>query len=1037
MIFASHTSTRSYYLSALQAPHPDTLYVSPPFKTVLGPWSIVVARLITGPQGEFAGLVIATLEPEDFRTLLNSVLFSQGTESALVHGTGLQFLQAPKRGESMVQDLAQPGSMFSQHRDSQRATSIFSGQMKAGGETRMMAMHSIQPPQLHMDQPLIATVSRDLDNIYAAWTLRSWVLSLFYAALLGSTSILLYFAQAHRHRQRLAETQAQQAIEAQQVQETLLKQLAEHDARWRSILDTGYQGIWEWDAQTEQIFISPLWKKHLGYAAEELGNDFRTWIEVIHPEDRAAVQKNFQKYFQGQRAIYENTHRMRCQDGSYLWVLDRGQIIERDAQGRMLRMVGIHIDITSQREQQAQLNLLIAQRKQQEHLNLLAENIPGALFQYLRHADGSSCFPYTSPGMQALYEVTPQQLHDDADLVMQRIHPDDVDNVLATNALAREKLTLWQCEYRVILPTHGVRWLAVRAHPQQLDDGSMLWHGYIHDVTESKQLEQALRLAKETAETASLAKSHFVANMSHEIRTPMNAVLGLLQLLQQTPLDVRQRGYTDKAQDAAHLLLDLLNDILDFSKIEAGQMHIEHTVFHLDELLRKLANVLATTIGSKPLALSFELDPELPLALCGDPLRLQQVLLNLCSNAIKFTPEGSVSINVQQQQLESARVLINFSVCDSGIGIPAERLETIFDSFTQADTSTTRRYGGTGLGLSISHQLVQLMGGELSVTSTLGQGSCFSFILPFALADSVSCAATSIPSRDAQTQALHGLRILLVEDNPLNQQVAHELLTQAGASVTIASDGAESIALLRQAPTSFDAILMDIQMPGMDGHATTRMLRQELHVTLPIIAMTANVQASDHAASLAAGMNEHLGKPIDMHTLIAVLLLHCARPQSLVQPTPPAAAQETPAPTQNTSTTPMPATTSTPPTPASVDFDVPAALDRLNDNHKLYAALVQQFAADHQDDIVKVRLALQQQDHPAALRLLHTLKGLAATLGANTLGSLAANAESCLKNDPAADKLGSLLNSLEHQLANAISHLLEHAGRLTAANDTH
>jgi PAS domain S-box-containing protein len=407
--------------------------------------------------------------------------------------------------------------------------------------------------------------------------------------------------------------------------------------------------------------------------------------------------------------------------------------------------------------------------------------------------------------------------------------------------------------------------------------------GFRVDITELVQ-------QREAAQEASRTKSQFLANMSHEIRTPMNAILGMLTLLGRTPLSPQQADYAAKSERAAQSLLVLLNDILDLSKAEAGKMTLDPQPFSLTQLVSDIHVVTSAYVGDRPVDLVQQLPQDLPERVTGDALRLKQVLINLCGNAIKFTRQGQVTLSIELIDRSASHVMLKFSVQDNGIGIAQENQAKIFSGFTQAEASTTRRFGGTGLGLAISQRLIELMGAKLELQSALGRGSRFYFTL------SMPIAATEETAPNSQTQAgqtttnaanagaakvgqpentlpsLAGMRILVVEDNFVNQQIASELLEGEGAVVTLANHGQEALDLIAAASQPFDVVLMDMQMPVMDGLSATRAIRQTLDAnTLPIVAMTANAMDTDRRACLEAGMNDHVGKPFDLAHLVQVL----------------------------------------------------------------------------------------------------------------------------------------------------------------------
>jgi PAS domain S-box-containing protein len=493
-----------------------------------------------------------------------------------------------------------------------------------------------------------------------------------------------------------------------------------------------------------------------------------------------------------------------------------------------------------------------------------------------------------------------------------------------------------------------------------------------YDVTE-------LQGALIRADAAVAGKEQFLANMSHEIRTPINAVTGMLQLLADTPLDATQTDMVAKARLAARSLLGIINDILDFSKIRADKMDLDPMPFRLAELRRELEVVLEGARGRRALELHFETDPSVPPVLVGDHARLRQVLINLGGNAVKFTPQGRVTLGWRRLSLGASSARVRFFVKDTGIGIASAKQASVFDSFSQGEASTNRRFGGSGLGLAISQHLVRLMGGHIELESEPDVGSLFWFDIELAVGSESDLSADADGMAwNGQGPPLAGVRILLAEDNELNQEVAMALLGKVGARVTLVSNGLQAIEALRVDPGGFDVVLMDVQMPVLDGLRATECIRDGLKLDrLPVLAMTANATVADREACLKAGMDAHIAKPFDLHEVVQAVRQLLDRPAA--------------------SRAPLSVADSAASEPVALEDTV--ALQRLGGDRVLLLKLRSRFIDSASQLLAQANACLARGDHMGVAGVMHQLKSSAAVVGAGRLAQRATWSEAQFRQE--------------------------------------
>jgi two-component system sensor histidine kinase/response regulator len=940
--------------------------------------------------------------------------------------------------------------------------------------------------------------------------------------------------------------------------------LSDPERRFVLAIDNVGDGVWDVDYTTGKVWYSPRWKELLGYQANEIGDSLEDFRRLLAPEDREVPTTALQRHLRTGEP-FEMEVRVRCKDGTFKWVLGRGKVVSSDNHGRPRRLIGTQTDITRRKLIEEDLH------RTSERLQLATRAAGIGIWDW----DVVNNVLVWDDAMFGLYGHRREDFPGTTEAWARCVHPEDRTRVIDDLAANVRGERPFDTDFRVIWSDGSVHHLKAAAQTFRDDAGRPVrMVGANYDITERKRIEheiralnldleervaartaalgeavqtlrdneECVRQAKEAAEAANRAKSSFLANMSHEIRTPMNAVLGLSYLALRTGLDANQRGYIEKIQEGAQSLLGVLNDVLDFSKIEAGQLAFEAVPFQLDPLVSGVLAVVSLKAEEKGLELLIEIDKNTPTALVGDPLRLRQVLLNLVTNAIKFTERGEVVLAVEVEGLPAAageNVTLGFSVRDTGIGIDPGAQAKLFQAFVQADGSTTRRYGGSGLGLAISRQLVQMMKGELSVTSTPGVGSTFRFTAEFGVqervdrppvprqreapsflralvvddnataceilvryledmgigADAVSSGDEALaaldkqadpsfrrydlvlldwrmPGRDGLATAagihaqrslqempsiimvsaynleqireqaivagvsallikpvsrsalfdaimnstgrktetgetdlpapaiterlLAGTRILVVEDNDINQLVAREMLESWGAAVDTVHDGRMAVERVAAQSGGYDAILMDLQMPVMDGYEASRRIRADNQRRIPIIAMTADAFESERQQCLEAGMDDHVAKPVEPNHLLSVLS------RWMLGHAPRAARSEAAGP-------PV--------------FDLPKLLARLNGNRPLVRRLIETFVRDFAQTGAEIGASIARGDLPTAQFKAHALRGVAGTLAAATLCEAAGRLDDALDaNRPNRNAdIAPLVAPLEAVLAQAVA----------------
>ncbi|MFA7326818.1 MAG: response regulator [Candidatus Kapaibacterium sp.] len=632
----------------------------------------------------------------------------------------------------------------------------------------------------------------------------------------------------------------------------------ELEERYKFILDSIKMGVWDWDIKTNIMLWNDTMSNLYGSNVNGQVNNSEHFANVLHPEDKERVNSEIEYVINTSGEEYDTTFRIILNDGTIKHIKAVGKTYRNDS-GIGIRMVGLNWDITKEIEQEEK------RRELADKFDLVLNTTKIGVWDW----DINENKLNWNKSMYDLFDINKDKEKGHLEY-KNRLHPDDKEFVLTEiGRIVKGDIDYYESEFRIITTNGTIRHLKSIIYLEyNTNRVKTKVYGIILDNTKIKKTEQELIEAKEKADIANKAKSSFLANMSHEIRTPMNAIIGLTHLILNTDLSLKQIDYLNKIQNSASNLLEIINEILDFSKIEAGKIEIENIEFELEQVIRTVSNIITYRAYQKGLEVIFSIEQDVPMNLIGDPLRLGQIITNISSNAIKFTETGEVLIRIEKVINETDQLELMVSVIDTGIGMKEEQIQNLFESFSQADSSTTRKYGGTGLGLTISKNLVELLGGKIWAESVYGEGSKFSFTFKAQALENVSLK-DYIPNID-----LRGKRVLICDDNKSSRIVLSEILASFTFNVTTVSSGYKAIDELKKAKLNpFDLVLMDWQMPDFDGIDTIREI-QGLNLEKTPIVIMVTAFAKENVLEKAVDMNldAFLIKPVTPSILFDTII---------------------------------------------------------------------------------------------------------------------------------------------------------------------